>query len=236
MKKSLEEIIQKLESEKNLQKIQEQREQQKIFEQKEKQRQQYLKDCRMFESIAAASAAAGGGAGGGSRFVDEWITYYNTAYLYPHVNVDPVISQYKGLSPSLVQQDNALIFGNLTHLYEFFEDCYLSTADSQPVGNAGYSLGVGTRLKDLGETLHLDLSSGLRIITWRLVEQLTNQTSIPVGGDSPNRTIGFIPIYSDWDEDGLQDVISLVPSDPPLNLTYADPVRVKLNGKVRFKS
>ncbi len=234
MKKSLDEIIQKIESEKNSKKLQEQLTNDEVFQQRERQRLQYLKDCKMYESLAQSNAPSSAAAGGGVKYVDSWITYYDTAYLYPHINVDPVISQYKGLSPSLVQQDNVLIFSNLSHLYNFFEACYLSTADSQPVGNAGYSLGVGTILKDLGETLHLDLGSGLRIITWRLVEQITDQDSLPTGGDSPNRTIGFIPIYSDWDEDGSQDIISLYPSQPPLNLTYADPVRVKLNGKIRF--
>ncbi len=232
MKKSLDEIIQKIESEKNSKKIQEQLTSDEVFQQRERQRLQYLKDCKMYESLAQSNASSSAAAGGVLN-VDSWITYYDTAYLYPHINVDPIITQYKGLSPSLVQQDNVLIFGDLSHLYNFFEACYLSTAASQPVGNAGYSLGVGTRLKDLKETLHLDLASGLRIITWRLVEQITDQDSLPSGGDSPNRTIGFIPIYSDWDEDGSQDIISLYPSQPPLNLTYADPVRVKSNGKIR---
>ena len=64
--------------------------------------------------------------------------------------------------------------------------------------------------------------------------QLTEQTTLPSGANSPNRTIGFVTIYSDWDEDGSQDVISFNPNQPPLNLSDADPVRVKLNGKIKF--
>ena len=187
----------------------------------------------MYESLSQSNALSSAGSGGGSLTVDSWISYSNTAWLYPHINVDPIITQYKGLS-LVQQQGNSLIFANISDLYSFYSDCYVSTAASQPVGNPGYSLGVGTILKDLGETLHLDLDSGLRIVTWRLVEQLTEQTTLPSGGDSPNRTIGFVPIYSDWDEDGSQDDISLNPADPPLNFTDADPVRVKLNGKIRF--
>jgi hypothetical protein len=234
MKKSLDEIIQKIELEKNSKKIQERLTDDEVFQQRERQRLQYLKDCKMYESLAQSNAPSSAAAGGSTLYVDSWISYFNTAWLYPHINVDPIITQYKGLSPSLVQQGNALIFANISHLYSFYSDCYVSTAASQPVGNPGYSLGVGTILKDLGETLHLDLDSGLRIVTWRLVEQLTEQTTLPSGGNSPNRTIGFVPIYSDWNEDGSQDDISFNPNDPPLNFSDADPVRVKLNGKIRF--
>jgi len=234
MKKSLDEIIQKIELEKNSKKIQERLTDDEVFQQRERQRLQYLKDCKMYESLAQSNAPSSAAAGGSTLYVDSWISYFNTAWLYPHINVDPIITQYKGLSPSLVQQDNVLIFANISNLYSFYSDCYVSTAASQPVGNPGYSLGVGTILKDLGETLHLDLDSGLRIVTWRLVEQLTEQTTLPSGGNSPNRTIGFVPIYSDWDEDGSQDDISFNPNDPPLNFSDADPVRVKLNGKIRF--
>jgi hypothetical protein len=235
MKKSLDEIIQKIELEKNSKKQQEQLIDDEIFQQREKQRLQYLKDCKMYESLSQSNSPSSAGSGGGGSLVDSWISYYNTAWLYPHINVDPIITQYKGLSPSLVQQQgNELIFANIADLYSFYSACYVSTAASQPVGNPGYSLGVGTILKDLGETLHLGLDSGLRIVTWRLVEQLTEQTTLPSAGNSPNRTIGFVPIYSDWDEDGSQDDISFNPNDPPLNFFDADPVRVKLNGTIRF--
>jgi hypothetical protein len=232
MKKSLDEIIQKIDLEKKSKK-EELLTDDEVFQQRERQRLQYLKDCKMYESLAQSNSSSVG-SGGGISFLDSWISYYDTTWLYPHINVDPVITQYKGLSPSLIQEDNVLIFENLSHLYSFYSACFVSTAASQPVGNPGYSLGVGTILKDLGETLHLDLVSGLRIITWRLVEQLTEQTTLPSGGNSPNRTIGFVTIYSDWDEDGSQDIISLNPSQAPLNLSDADPLRVKLNGKIRF--
>jgi hypothetical protein len=79
------------------------------------------------------------------------------------------------------------------------------TALSQPVGNIGYSLGVGTKLRDLGVTVYWNLNSGLNVVTWRLVEQLTNQDDLPSGGDSPNGTIGFVTIYADWDNDFEND-------------------------------
>ena len=118
MKKSLDEIIQKIELEKNSKKQQEQLINDEVFQQREKQRLQYLKDCKIYESLAQSNSPSSAGSGGGGSFVDSWISYYDTAWLYPHINVDPVITQYKGLS-SLVQQGNALIFANLSDLYSF---------------------------------------------------------------------------------------------------------------------
>jgi hypothetical protein len=110
----------------------------------------------------------------------------------------------------------------------------LKTIDAQPTVNAGYSLGVGTILKDLGETLYLDLVNGRRIITWRLVEQVTSQLDVPVGGDSPDRTIGFVPIYVDWNEDGVQDPTNISIYNPLVEIgNSADPLRVQRNGFIR---
>jgi len=153
-----------------------------------------------------------------------WITVVDTAYLYPVVNVNTALTTFRSSSPAIIENESDIIFTDATHLYNFFEAAYLETANSQPVGNAGYSLGVGTKLQDLGITVNLVLQSGLKMITWRLVKQLTSQPDLPAGGNSPDNTIGFIPIYSDWDQDGVQDPLSLYPNT--IGFEYADPVRV----------
>lgn len=200
---------------------------------REKARQEYLKRNRMYESFSNASSVASSAAGG-MNSVPSWKTIINTAYLYPHLQVDTTIEEYKGLSPSVVQNGNVLKFSNINHLFQFYDEVVTKTIYAQPIGNAGYSLGVGTVLKDLGETLYLDLANGLRIITWRLVEQVTSQSDVPVGGNSPDRTIGFVPIYVDWNEDGEQD-----PTDTNIYNPYvafgqnADPLRVQSNGLIK---
>ncbi len=157
-------------------------------------------------------------------FSDGWITVVNTAYLYPVVNVNTALVTFRAASPAIIENGNDIIFTDATHLYNFFEAAYLETANSQPIGNAGYSLGVGTKLQDLGITVNLVLQNGLKMITWRLVKQLTSQPDLPAGGDSPDNTIGFIPIYTDWDQDGVQDPLDLIPSS--IGYEYGDPLRV----------
>ena len=112
-----------------------------------------------------------------------------------------------------------MVFQDMASLYEFYGQVFMRTAVSQPVGNVGYSMGVGTRLKDLGVTVTWHLVSGLKVVTWRLVEQLTGQEDLPSGGDSPLGTIGFVTIYADWNNDGSND------TSPPseYGYEYGDP-------------
>jgi hypothetical protein len=190
---------------------------------REKARQEYLKRNRMYESLSSASSVASSSAGG-MNTVPSWKTIVDTAYLYPKIHVDATLEEYKGLSPSIAQQGNVLVFANIAHLYSFYDAVSLKTIDAQPIGNAG----------DLGETLYLDLANGRRIITWRLVEQVTSQLDVPVGGDSPDRTIGFVPIYVDWNEDGVQDPTSTSIYNPLVEIgNSADPLRVQRNGFIR---
>ena len=77
MKKSLDEIIQKIELEKNSKKIQERLTDDEVFQQRERQRLQYLKDCKMYESLAQSNAPSSAAAGGSTLYVDSWISYFN---------------------------------------------------------------------------------------------------------------------------------------------------------------
>lgn len=64
MKKSLDEIIQKIELEKNSKKLQEQLTTDEIFKQRERQRIQYLRDCKMYESLSQSNSPSSAAAGG----------------------------------------------------------------------------------------------------------------------------------------------------------------------------
>jgi hypothetical protein len=135
-------------------------------------------------------------------YVDKWITTTDTMYLYPAADVNYVIENYE---INTAQRGKQIICENMTDLYEKYTAMFNRTAITQPVGNIGYTLGVGTLLKDLGVTVNWQLDSGLRVLTWRLVEQINSQTDLPVGGNSPDGTIGFVTIYADWNNDGLND-------------------------------
>lgn len=151
--------------------------------------------------------------------VGGWITVYDTNWLYPVSNINAVIEENE------IEAAKTLVFENMTDLYSFYEDVFNSSAISQPVGNVGYSIGVGTKLRDLGVTINLDLKSGLRVITWRLVEQLTSQNDVASGGDSPDGTIGFVVIYCDWDNNGKQDPLNLLPWE--IGYEFGDPLRIQ---------
>jgi hypothetical protein len=159
-----------------------------------------------------------------SPYNDGWVTIIDTIWIYPVADLNPVLDSFRAASPAIIEEGNNIIFTNASHLYSFFEAVYNATTVSQPVGNVGFSLGVGTQLEDLGVTINLVLASGLKMITWRLVRQLTSQTDLPVGGDSPDGTIGFITIYCDWDQNGVQDPTNLNPAT--IGFPFGDPLRV----------
>jgi len=158
-------------------------------------------------------------------YVSGWKTVIDTIWLYPVADMNSVLRDFRESSPSIVEEDKKIVFEDIDHLYDFYNEVSESTFVAQPVGNVGYSLGVGTRLRDLGITVHLELASGLRVVTWRLVEQLTSQSDLPVGGNSPDGTIGFVLIYCDWNQDGVQDALNLNPVS--LGFSNADPLRVE---------
>jgi len=149
-------------------------------------------------------------------YVDKWITHTDTMWLYPVYDVNLAI-EAEGIQPK--DKGRRMVFQDMASLYEFYGQVFMRTAVSQPVGNVGYSMGVGTRLKDLGVTVTWHLVSGLKVVTWRLVEQLTGQEDLPSGGDSPLGTIGFVTIYADWNNDGSND------TSPPseYGYEYGDP-------------
>ena len=130
---------------------------------------------------------------GSPSIINYFITATNTFWLYPAANINSVLS-----TTTYTQIRNRLIFATKTDLINFYNNVYISTATSQPVGNVGYSLGVGTIVKDLQTELNLELANGQLMVKWRLVQQITNQSSLPSGGNSPNYTIGYATIVSNW--------------------------------------
>lgn len=192
------------------------------------QEQRELLEAQSFRAIAPSSSATSGGAG--YQMVDSYVTIINTSWLYPLADYNYILEE---TSIPYTIEDNRVVFDNITDLYNFYEAVYFKTAESQPIGNVGYSLGVGTHLKSLEQEIHLELSSGLRIVTWSLCKQLTPQSDLPSGGNSPDDTIGYTPTYTDWTQDGEQDPLTLGPEDlENLGFEYADPLRVEKGPQV----
>ena len=139
-------------------------------------------------------------------YVDRWITHTDTMWLYPVFDLNSAIAAH-GIQP----RDNGrrLVFENMTTLYDFYYQAFAYSAISAPGEGEGFDIGVNTVLKDLGVTLNWELESGLKVATWRLVEQLTSQSDLPLPnqGNSPDGTIGFVTIYADWNNDGVNDTV-----------------------------
>lgn len=129
-----------------------------------------------------------------------WITTGDTMWLYPIVNVQAVLQA----TTDYIRNGNQIVFASKEALQTFYGNVNASCAVSQPVGNVGYSLGVGTVVKDLNS--ELTLVGGDIVITWRFVQQITNQSALPSGGNSPNGTIGYACFYENWlNQDFIND-------------------------------
>jgi hypothetical protein len=85
---------------------------------------------------------------------------------------------------------------DISTLEGLYTDIFNKTAQSQPIGNVGFSLGVGTILENFGKKLYFQVPSGNTVIEWTLVKQLTPQSALPSGGNSPDGTVGYIITYN----------------------------------------
>lgn len=124
-----------------------------------------------------------------------FITVSNTSWLYPTADINTALAK---TTRSYKYDGNCIICPNLATLIGVYTDIYNQTVISQPTGNVGFSLGVGTLLEDMGKEIHFKLSTGELVLTWRLVKQLTPQspaTVIPSPGNSPNLTVGYITTF-----------------------------------------
>ncbi len=222
MGKSIEEILEKLQNENNLRRQSELEKEKELFKIAEKQRQEHLERMRMFESLALQSANSQSSNGGGSRVKTEnYISQTDTIWLYPEADLAAYESTFiysggvyqtaPGVSPSIqfTKVRNTYSFPDVNQLANFFANVYLQTETSQPLGNKGFSCGVGTRTTSASNLrLILKLDSGIKVVEWALMTQISSQSELPVGGNSPLGTIGWGNIYCDWNLNGVQDPTS----------------------------
>lgn len=219
MGKSLEEIWEKMQKDLKSKRESEIAKENEIFEIREKKRKEYLERNRIFESLSSQnspSSAAAGGVG-----YQEYISVVDTIWLYPQADLDNYLSTFiisgnsyqtaPGLSPSIsfTKNNNVYSFPTVNQVALFFANVYLQTEISQPVGNLGFSCGVGTITRARNNNrIILKLDSGIKVVEWALMTQINSQSELPVGGNSPDGTIGWGNIYCDWDLDGVQDPTS----------------------------
>ena len=128
---------------------------------------------------------------------NTFITILNTAWLYPEADVKAGLAL---TSYSYDYTGDAIICPTLADLIGVYTAIYDKTVISQPIGNVGFSIGVRTLLEDMGHELRFCLTGGEVVIVWRLVKQLTLQSTevIPSPGNSPNETVGYITTFCSY--------------------------------------
>jgi hypothetical protein len=117
-------------------------------------------------------------------------SFADTVWIYPTADLEYALST---TTVPYTFDGTHIVCSSMTDLIALYTAVFDRTAVTQPVGNAGYSLGVGSHLQDLGKEL-LWLVNGHAVLKWRLLKQLTPQLParvIPVPGNSPADTIGY---------------------------------------------
>jgi hypothetical protein len=237
--KSLQEVWMKMNEESKQKKEEAQKEIQKINEDSELRRKEWLDRMKVYEQFSVNTIPTSAAAAGGTP-VSEWIVFNNTAWIYPQIDLDNTVNNIQTnnlLGPTITwgqtysiinftKVDNFnYVFPTIEDVINFYSEMFFQSTLSQPISNLGYSLGVGTILRSKRRSkLNFKLESGLTIVEMTLMSQITSQSVLPSGGDSPDGTVGWGSIYLDWNADSVADN----PNDPTPN-QYVDPLRFKLN-------
>ena len=139
----------------------------------------------------------------------NFVTVIDTIWMYPEIKIARALAT---TTFKHTYDGDFITCPDIASIAGIYGDIFNNTAGSQPINNSGYSLGVGTLLEDLGKELRFRLTNGNVIIVWRLVKQLTPQGTarvIPVPGDSPNGTIGFVTTYLSYGRAGLSPYVGI---------------------------
>ncbi len=141
-------------------------------------------------------------------------TVGNTVWLYPESDIQTAL---RITTFSYTDDGTNIVTPTLADFYGVYQGIYAQTEISQPNGNKGFTLGVGTILEDLGEDRQFLLENGEVLVKWRLVRQISPQTTPPIAtpGNSPVGTIGYVTVFC-----------SFGPSPLPGPINFLDPVLV----------
>lgn len=155
---------------------------------------------------------------------NTFVTTTNTNWIYPIADLQYAIDN---TSIPLTATSTELLFQTVSAAADFYDEVFVRTATTQPIGNQGYSLGVGTTALDLQDQISFKVGNDLYVL-WRLVQQLTDQTTLSSGGDSPNGTIGYLTIHEDWPVGGrpqYYDPVQYAPG-PQIECPSTEPLAV----------
>jgi hypothetical protein len=122
----------------------------------------------------------------------------STVYLYPKEEIDQALS----VTPFPYTFDGTnIVCPTINDLKEIYYAIWFRTKLASPDPNnpdaGGYTCNNGTLLQDMGEDMQFMLPDGEVVIKWRLVKQISPQTTPPVStpGLSPVGTVGFVTTF-----------------------------------------
>jgi len=233
--KSLDEIWQRMQQESQERRLAELQKEKQLNDIREAQRKEWVRQNKIYESLSNSSSSAAG-AGGGTP-TQNWITYKDTAWVYPQIDIDNAVNNIlnnnllgpgQGETYSVINftklDDFTYEFPTIEDVIYFYSEMFFESALSQPVGNIGYSLAVNTVLSARRHSkIVFRLESGITIVEMTLMTQITSQSDLPSGGDSPDGTIGWASTYLDWNGDGIPDTENDAPPS-----SWVDNLRFKL--------
>lgn len=125
------------------------------------------------------------------------VTVGDTTWIYPIEYVERALTTT--IIPHTYDGVN-IVCNDVSGVINLYSEIFNLTAIAQPVGNTGFSLGVGTLLQDYGREIFFRNVRGDFFIHWRNVKQLSPQTTPPVNvpGNSPVDTIGFVTVNASY--------------------------------------
>lgn len=159
-------------------------------------------------AFAAAQAAAAPAGGAGAGAPPNWITVTNTAYLYPIQYIEEALN----LTQADVTRTGSLFtFATIGDIDAFWYDMWYRTFIALPnqanPQTGGFACAVGTQFTGSYNEIEFRLEGGQRIATLQEVTQLTDQATLPNSGNSPQGTIGYVPVWVDGDGNWVPDTI-----------------------------
>ena len=121
---------------------------------------------------------------------DYFRTIYNTLWLYPRSNIEAVLA---ATTVPYKRVGDVLTFRSVANIETVATEIYNSTVSGSFPD--GYNVGVGSLLLETGRRITFCLEGGAVFMVWGEAELRTNQASLPIGGDAPVGTQGYLTTY-----------------------------------------
>lgn len=117
----------------------------------------------------------------------------NTLWLYPIQNIRTILASTT-INYSQNGSASVLTFGSIADIDSIATEIYNSTVFS-PDFLQGYNVGVGSLLHDTGRRITFCLPGGQVFMIWGEAILLTDQNSLPSGGNAPQGLQGYLTTY-----------------------------------------